>query len=100
MEIVLTSLFFIIFYLLIGAVTTTLSLNLLNNVVPFQSITSVHPRGLEGFITENKEIICWLSFLFWPLWILYAFGIRIGILFYEKILIEGNDEDRIASWVV
>lgn len=51
------------------------------------------------FLRANERYILFLMSALFPLWVCFAIGAEYGNTIYE-ILINKNNENRIASWVV
>lgn len=60
---------------------------------------SVKSVKLNNILQTHKDFIVVMAFFIYPIFACFLFGCWIGKLGYD-IIIENNDENRIASWVI
>lgn len=91
----------IILYIIVGIKFTISVFNAIdkNGMAVFNCDNVVYEDNID-FIEEKAGTLSFIVGALWPFFTIFACWSEIGRHVYEDIIIDGDEESRIASWVV
>ena len=88
-------------YLIVGVRISTLVYNAINRkgIAAFDGSKVVSLENIY-FVEEKAGTLCFIVGALWIFFVVFSCWAEVGRRVYEDIIIDGDEESRIASWVV
>lgn len=89
--------FFLVCYIIVGIFIAKFIYEKIDNEPYICEITTF---GNQNFIRSHPGELAFATGVSWLLLCFFTIGIAVSYTFYEKFIIKGDEENRIASWFV